>query len=200
MSPMRWIVLAAVLALGSGEAAAEGAFIDIFAGVANPISDGEYTDNVDASFKAGARVGSRTEFGALEAQVDFTPVSSEDRPFVVDIDVARFRVQFGGRFEKKVTSTASLYVRALGGLDIVDVDGTVEVGPFRGTFEDTDLGLAVEIAGGFMVNLGKVSIGGVIALPMAFHFDEDDPDDNQDIDLEYTGVDLDLMFVLGIPL
>lgn len=35
---------------------------------------------------------------------------------------------------------------------------------------------------------------------MAFHFDDDDPDDPDDADFDYTGIDIDLLFVVSLPL
>jgi hypothetical protein len=63
--------------------------------------------------------------------------------------------------------------------------------------EQTDVGLALELGGGIEVRLGSVIVSGQLALPMALHFDDDDPADSKDFDFEYTGVDLDLLFAVG---
>ena len=48
-----------------------------------------------------------------------------------------------------------------------------------------------------LIALGGVLLSAQLALPIALHFDDDDPNDPEDFDLEYTGVDLDFLFAVG---
>jgi hypothetical protein len=60
---------------------------------------------------------------------------------------------------------------------------------------ETDIGPAVELGAGVLLDLHpRVSLGGWLALPIAVHFEEDDPGDPADADLEYTGIDFDIVF------
>jgi hypothetical protein len=44
---------------------------------------------------------------------------------------------------------------------------------------------------------GNLYVGAHLAVPMAFHFDDDDPGDDGDFDFEYNGFDIDLLFTIG---
>ena len=74
----------------------------------------------------------------------------------------------------------------------VDVGNVSTQGTILGVEIDegqTDLGLALEFGGGVGVELGSVYVGAQLAVPMAFHFDDNGPDDPDDYDFEYTGID-----------
>jgi len=58
----------------------------------------------------------------------------------------------------------------------------------------TDVGLGIEAGLGLGVKLGKVVVGAQLALPIALHFDDDDPMDAHDFDFEYTAVDVEMLF------
>ena len=117
-----------------------------------------------------------------------------------DVDIARYRLQIGGKFARPIGRTAQVYGRISGGVEIVTYSAEGQVFGINYDRSETDVGLAVELAGGILADVGKVRIGGQLGLPLAFHFDEDDPQDPDDADLEYTGIDLDLLFVVQIPL
>jgi hypothetical protein len=55
----------------------------------------------------------------------------------------------------------------------------------------------VEIGGGVLYSLGVVSVGVQIAIPMAFHFTEQDPPNGHYLDFDYNAYDLDLLLTVG---
>ena len=198
---LRTAIVLALVALPA-IAAADG-FTEGVVGGMVPLADDEYTDTVDASLKLGVRAGSLGERGAgVELALDFTPVSFNGPSSFGDVETTarRFRALVGGRFQHALRGPGFLFVRAGAGVDVGNVSTQ---GTFLGVEVDegqTDLGLALEFGGGVGVELGSVYVGAQVALPMAFHFDDNDPDDPDDYDFEYTGIDLDLLFAVGARL
>ena len=198
------IVTILLLALPA-TAHAEKSFFEVVGGLSVPVggSEGdaglEYGDTVDESLKLGLRAGA---FGAgkagFEVALDWTPYNDELDSSFADVSLHRFRLQGGVRVGGKAAEKVMVFGRFLLGADIVRLDSRVEI-PIIGTFEfdETDVGLALEIGGGVIVNLGSVALGGQIALPIAMHFDDDDPMDNEDGDFDYTAYDLDILFTVA---
>ncbi|MBA2541860.1 MAG: hypothetical protein H0V17_19605 [Deltaproteobacteria bacterium] len=192
------IAVIAAGAMASSPAHADGAFFEGDVGLAVPIADDDYEASVDDSLKLGLRLGTRTGFGGLDLGIDVTPYSDDLDSGFADIDIERYRFQIGARYEKPVGAKARLFFRAAGGIDLLHY--TAEGSILGVAFEtsETDVGIALEVAGGVLFDVGKVQLGVKLGLPFAFHFDDDDPNDPEDADLEYTGVDLDLAFVVGV--
>ncbi len=188
-----------VAVLGAPLVATAETFIEPVAGIAIPLADEDYERVSESSPKLGLRVGSLLERGiGPELAFDFTPVSDDyDIPFT-EIDIQRFRLQLGGRFGQRVGERAFVFGRVAAGVDLVRVHG--EVDALNVEFGETDAGIAAEIAGGVLVNLGSVAVGAQLGVPLAFHFDEDDANDDDDLDLDYTGVDLDILFAVTVKL
>ena len=176
--------------------AAADSFAEVVAGMALPLAEDDYTDQVDDSPKLGVRFGTAGEKGAgLELGLDFTPVNHE-LPEVLgfDIDFQRYRILLGGRFGAPVgKGKLRAFGRVGAGVDIVRTSVTQDT--LDVDESETDLGLAVEVGGGLLFDAGPVVVGGQVALPFAFHF-EDDQNENR-IDYEYTGIDLDLLLTVG---
>lgn len=205
------LLAAASLAGAAGTAAAETGYFEGVVGLAVPIADLnddsnslDYDTAFDESLKLGVRAGSGTGPSAFELTLDFTPLNN-DISFgfpggSLDVDVLRFRALAGLRHRTAVGKGRGVVVfgRVGAGLDVLHYGAS---GSFLGIeYErsETDPGLALEVGGGVAVRLGgKLYLGGQLALPMAFHFDDDDPNDAEDADLEYGGVDLDLLFTVG---
>ena len=199
VAAMRYAALALPLVcLASRPAFAEGGYAEAVVGMAIPIADDDYED-LDDAFKFGLRLGSGHGPTAVELSADYTPFdvdgNSDDS---LDFTFDRFRVLVGVRHRVPLGSVkgGQLFLRGGVGADIVHyaVDGTIIV-PID--YSDTDPGIAAELGAGFVIGLGpKAYLGGQLAVPMGFHFD-DEQDDAADTDLDYTGVDIDLLFTVG---
>ncbi|HEU0035211.1 MAG TPA: hypothetical protein VFQ53_31515 [Kofleriaceae bacterium] len=197
---MRLAILAVpALLLIATEARADGLFAEVHAGIAIPVADDEYTDNADESFKLGARLGSGSATRAIDLAFDFTPVNDELSSAFATVDVSRYRIQLGGRVASKVAPNARLFGRVSAGVDLLRYHAYGSVLGVDFDQSETDAGLALEVEGGVIFDLGKVSLVAWLGVPMAFHFDDDDPNDATDADLEYTGIDLDLTAAVSIP-
>jgi hypothetical protein len=195
---LRLTLAAALIALPS--IAAAGGFAEAVVGGAVPLGDSEWTDTVDASVKLGVRAGSLGERGAgLELTLDFTPVSFVGQTTFGNLDTTaqRFRALLGGRLQRHLGGPGRFFARVGAGVDVGHVATQGNVLGFDVDESQTDVGLALELGAGAGVDLGSVFVAGQVAFPLAFHFDDNDPDDTHDYDFEYTAVDLDLLFSVG---
>lgn len=193
---LRSAALAAAAILGTaGSAAAEG-YIEGVVGAAVPLEEEDYADAVDEGLKLGIRGGSGLGPGAFEVTVDYTAFGGFEL-LGSAYDFTRYRALVGGRHRIGLDDAgkAALLVRVGVGVDVMALTVTNDVFDFERT--ETDAGIAAEVGTGFVVSLGKVYVGGHLAVPMAFHFDEDDPDDPDDSDVEYNAFDLDVLFTVG---
>jgi hypothetical protein len=191
------VIVAATMA--SSPAHADGAFFEGDLGLAVPIADDDYEASVDESLKLGLRLGTRTGSGGLDVGIDVTPYSDKLDNDFVDVDIERYRFMIGARYEKPVGAKARLFVRGAGGVDLIHYTAKGSFLGFDIDASETDVGIALEVAGGVLFDVGKVQLGAKLGVPFAFHFEEDDPDDAEDADLDYVGVDFDLAFVVNIP-
>jgi len=190
----------AILIAGSSAAHAEGALFEADAGIAAPVGDDSYDRNVDNSFKLGARLGTRTSFGALDLGVDFTPYSDNLSNALIDVDIQRFRFLFGARWNHPISPKAHVFVRGAAGLDLIHYHASGTVLGITVDQSETDSGIGFEIDTGILFDVGKVQVGAKLGIPLGFHFNGDDPNDPADADLDYTAVDVDFAFVLNVPL
>jgi len=172
---------------------------ELVAGVVFPMGEEDYEDFIDPSFKFGGRLAfsmASLSSGArlgLEVGLDWTPAANDlDDTAWVDASFHRIRVLAGARFSRDVGEKASIFFRAAGGLDYVT--GSVEEELLGTRWEEDDIGLALELGGGAVARLGDIRIGAQLALPIAFHA-EDDPDTIDYYD--YTAYDLDFLFTFG---
>jgi hypothetical protein len=192
---MRIAIVFAVL-VSSTQARAD-AFFEGDLGLAVPIADDDYERDVDESLKLGLRLGSRSGNHAFDVGVDITPYSDNLDSDIVEVDVERYRFLFGARLERPVGPKARLFFRAAAGIDLIHYTAQGDFLGIEIDASETDIGLALEVSGGVLFQVGPIELGAKLGVPFAFHFEEDDPDDNEDADLEYTGVDLDVAFVLA---
>jgi hypothetical protein len=174
-------------------------FGEVVAGVAIPLGDDDYSDVVDESFKLGVRGGSMPAGGiGIEGGVDWTSINDDIGGEVLgqSFDVAwnRFRVLAGARFGKVMggETPVLVFARAGAGIDLIHVSVTTEILGNETEDSETDTGLALEVGGGALVSLGSVAIGAQIAVPMGFHFEDDDGDAST-FDADYTSYDLDIL-------
>jgi hypothetical protein len=107
----------------------------------------------------------------------------------LDVSAHRFRLLVGPVFQHSVSNTLVVTGRAGIGADIQYVSTEVDV--FGTTVEDSesDVGLGLEFAGGLWFRLGSVAVGGELGLPISMH-----DDDNENIDYNWTSIDVDLLF------
>ncbi|MBZ0233934.1 MAG: outer membrane beta-barrel protein [Deltaproteobacteria bacterium] len=189
----------AIATTAAAQPAAADGYAEAVVGLAVPVADDDYDDFADESFKVGLRAGGGGGPTKLELSGDFTFVdpAAEGGLLNLDIDAERYRILVGARHAVPV-GKASLFVRLGAGVDIVHASATGSAFGIDFEVSDTDPGIAAEAGLGIMVPLGgKLYVGGHLAVPMAFHFDEDDPDDDTDLSFDYTGIDLDLLFTIG---
>jgi hypothetical protein len=192
---MRAILCVTVLVAATPSAHADS-FVDVFAGLSNPIGDDDWSDLVDSSPKFGFRVGAfPNELGGF-LQADWTPVNTEAESSTFpggssDVSAHRFRILAGGMFHHHVSNLLIVTGRAGIGVDIARASATFEFLGTRTEVDDTDAGLGLEFGGGLFFKAGGLEVGGEIAFPMGFH---DHEGGNDGIDFQYTSYDLDLMF------
>jgi hypothetical protein len=203
MRSLPYVTLSLVLLALPGAARADG-FGELVVGLALPLGDDDYADVVDSSLKLGVRGGTTPAAGVgFELGLDWTPINDDyggSVPgFSWDVSWNRFRLLGGARvgvLAGSASQPVQLFARFGAGLDIVHTSWRVSTPFGRDEGRETDVGLALEVGGGVLVSLGQVAIGAQIALPMGFHFDDND-DDPQRVDLDYTSVDLDILFTIA---
>jgi hypothetical protein len=181
-----------------GTAAADG-YVEGVVGLAVPIGDDDYDQFADESLKLGVRAGGGGGPTKLELAGDFTLVDPAAEGGILNLDVSaqRYRILIGGRHQIPA-GKASLFVRLGAGIDIVHASATGTAFGVDFEVSDTDPGIAAEVGFGFTIPLGASGyVGAHLAIPMGFHFDEDDPNDESDLSFDYTGVDLDALFTIG---
>ena len=188
------LAFAVVSAVSSGSAAADS-FIEVAGGAMLPIEDSQWTDYVDSGPKLAVRIGGAGSgnIGGLFS-ADWTPITEDEQGFGnFDISSNRFRLLVNVFTEHKMGPKLTAQVRGGAGIDIAYVHVTGDLGPL-GMIDnsDSDVGLALEVAGGLWFAAGEsVQIGGELALPFGFHGDRDE----NNITLnEYTSFDIDLLF------
>ena len=182
---MRAIIALALLAVATPAFA--DSYVGLAAGMAFPMSDDEYTDQVDTSPVLGARVGSNP--GSLGGYLSFEWMPADakaDGVFGADVTAHRFRILVGPEFTHPVSNTLSVTGRAGIGLDIAH--SRIELGGFDSS--ETDLGLGLEFGGGVWFRLGGIAVGGEVSLPIGIHNDDTS---EMDYDYDYTAIDLQLL-------
>ncbi|MCE9577520.1 MAG: hypothetical protein K8W52_30505 [Deltaproteobacteria bacterium] len=189
------LAAAATLVLAIPSSRADG-FGEVVVGIANPIGDDDYDNAVDTSFKLGVRAGELGKNGlGFEGAFDWTPISDNYGGSVlgqsIDVSWQRFRIQGGLRFGKLMGHNLMVFGRALAGVDLIHTSVSATVLGQTSSDSDTDAGLALEFGGGILVNAGPVVLGGQLAVPFGFHFDDSNSDN---VDRSYTAIDLDVLF------
>lgn len=193
-------VAAATLIFTAGVAAADEqrGFAEAVIGVGIPLGEEDYEDVVDPGLKAGVRAGASN---GVEIGADYTDLGGVS-VLATDVTFARYRAMAGFRHRIPAGKggKSTVFFRGAAGVDVVQAHAVTEILGNTAENDETDVGLAVELGGGFQAAFGNVFVGAHFAVPIAFHFDDDDPDDDQDFDLEYTSYDLDLLFTVGVNL
>jgi hypothetical protein len=199
------LVVLSVVAGGSRVARADDdggrGFVELAIGEMTPMGDDQWDNVNDSAFKIGLHGGAWARHGlGFELAVDYTPLNSDYASFGVgniQTDLTRLRLQIGGRGGAPIAHNLRAFGRFLVGADYVrgSVSGNVLGVNFDG--DDSDVGLAVEIGGGVLYSLGIVSVGAQLAIPMAFHFTEQDAQNENYLDFDYNAYDVDLLLTVG---
>lgn len=192
---MRVITLAILLV---PSIAAADSFFEIAGGLSDPVGDDDWNDAAEPSPKLALRgggygTGGKNRVGAV-LSADWTPQQTDAADFFgnnVDISAHRFRLLIGPGFEAHVAPALHFSARLGIGADIAHVSAESTV--FGATFEssDTDVGFAFEVGAGFWVDIGSLQVGGEVALPIGHH--DHAMDDNNDIQMEWTSYDFDIL-------
>lgn len=195
------LVVAATAGTAAATAAAARAdgLVELAVGGGLPLAEDDYADTVDNSVKFAVHAASVGERGVgVDLGLDVTPVSLDNAQFFgVEASAWRFRGLVGARGQWPLGAKGVGFVRGGAGVDLARYAVTGSVLGQSIDTSQTDVGLALEVGGGVGVRLGGVIVSAQVALPIALHFDGDDPADPDDFDFEYTGVDLDLLFAVG---
>jgi hypothetical protein len=182
-----------------------GFLIDFVNGVSIPISDSDYKNFSDASFKMGVRFGIvlyvARHFGiAPEGEFDFVPINSSDNRFQnngIDAQFYRERGLVGGRFIFPF-NVGSFYLRAMVGID--HMHGSTSVTPLgvRFSTDFSSTGFTFEPGAGVQFNVVKhLVVGFATGFPVALHdFGNRTPASSQKL----TTVDVDFLGVIGVRL
>lgn len=193
------LVVAATAATAATTAARADGLVELAVGGGLPLAEDDYADTVDNSVKFAVHAASVGERGVgVDLGLDVTPVSLDNAQFFgLEASAWRFRGLVGARGQWPLGAKGVGFVRGGAGVDLARyaVTGTL-LGQSVDTSQ-TDVGLALEVGGGVGVRLGGVIVSAQLALPIALHFDDDDPADPDDFDFEYTAIDLDVMFAVG---
>ena len=182
--------IAALILLAPAAAHADQ-ILEIGGGIAVPMSDDEYTDYVETSPTLFIRVGGGAPIGGLFS-VDFTPLAAKAE----SLNFNRLRFQGHITVRKSVAPKVELSGRFGAGLDLIHESFDLTLGGAHFEGSDTDLGLALEVAGGAWFTVGAsggVQIGVEVALPISIHSTEGNPNDPNNARFDYTSVDLDVL-------
>jgi hypothetical protein len=203
-----FVVVLGALALAAGRPARADVqgYGEVVAGFLVPAGDGDYRDAIAPSLKIGMRAGYLPNLGPRRLRWGFELAFdySRLRDDVVDTSEGAFsffriRGMFGTRAIYQYKPGWHVFGRALVGVDMfsTEVDG-IALGT-RYTDSDVDVGLALELSGGLLVNMGKVALGAQLGIPVGVQFD-DGVNDVTAYDAAFVSVDIDLLFTLAFPL
>lgn len=190
---MRVITLAILLA--PSIAAADG-FFQLAGGLSTPVGDDDWNNVAEPSPKLSLRAaGINNRIGGY-ISADWIPQQTDAGGFsfpggMTDVSAQRFRLLVGPIFEAPVTRALTFSARLGIGADIAyaNVETTTVLG--SASASDTDVGFAFEVGGGLWVNVGSMQVGGELALPVGRH--DDEKDSNDDIAMQWTSYDFDIM-------
>jgi hypothetical protein len=181
-------------------AAHAGGFAEVAGGAVVPVGDDDYENAVDTSLKLGVHVGStgfaradQVRFG-FELGFDWTALSSDFDTAVTDESFHRIRGLVGGRAVVPLAADRVVLIgRFAAGVDVAyaSVSGQILGVEFENS--ETNIGLALDPS---VAVVGKVAgnsyVGLQVGVPISVH--DDDP---EELDLDYTSVDIDFLLVLG---
>lgn len=163
------------------------AYLMVGAGGLLPIGDADWEDAIDSSATFALRGGVSSRAGrgsrlAFEAAIEYAPLSPNLSTSLIEVDLDRYRVIGGVRYEALVARGALLSLHAGLGLARLNIDVS---GPLGGG-SDSDTGLALDLGAGLWFGVSPTVLLGVdLSLPTAFH-EDNDPDDDAELDVRTT--------------
>jgi hypothetical protein len=184
-------LLVVALAVLAPSVARADAYFEFGAGLVLPVSDDDYTDFVDPSVGLAARIGGGGDVGGMFS-VEWAPLSSDPDNFTFN----RFRLLGHLVLHHRLNAKTQLVGRIGAGVDILHSNFDATIFGVRVEDSDSDVGLALEAAGGvwFRIGRGSTEIGVEMALPISYH-DNDGPAvfDPEDQEFEYTAFDIEIL-------
>ncbi|CAN5698861.1 hypothetical protein BH11MYX3_BH11MYX3_07350 [soil metagenome] len=183
---MRAIAIALVLvAAGSVQA---DPYVELGAGLLVPMSDNDYTDAVDPSIDLAARIGGGDKVGGM-ASIEWAPLSSN----VSFVSFYRFRLLGHVVLHHAVSRKVELVGRFGAGIDYLHASTEGTIAGIHFDDSDSDLGLALELAGGAWFDVGKTTqLGFELAIPIGYHSDDNRPSTADNVNWDFTTVDIEI--------
>lgn len=170
-------------------------FVELAGGISIPLGDDVWTDSVETSPTLAVRAGSVPNNIGGFLSVNWMPANTDAQGWSIpgvttgDISAHRFRLIAGPMYRHQLSNTLAVTGRAGIGADIAhtSVEGTL---PIVGRFEEseTDVGFALDFAGGIWFRVGSVEIGGEVSIPFGFHDDVND----SNVNFDYTSYDFEI--------
>lgn len=196
---MRVLTLLATLPLLALAAPAHAdSWFGIQGGVAVPLGDKDWTDQVESSPKLAVNAGSIGKTVGGMVSFDWTPENTDTTSSTFpggssDVSAHRFRGLVGLAFQNPINSKIYFTGRMGIGLDIAHASYTLSFLGASAEWTGTDVGPAFEVGAGIWAKVGSMLIGGEAAIPVAHHDDPGDPN-SRDIGFQYTSYDFDILF------
>ena len=199
MRVIRTSLVLALPILASPRAARAESFFEIAGGISIPMGDEEWTDRVESSPKLGIKAGAVPENIGGAVSADWTPVNTDAQGFSnglgnLDVSAHRFRVLANVLFQLPLKQKIHFEGRGGIGIDIAHASVEGNVLGFNVDTSDTDVGVGFEFGAGMWFDVSSVQVGAQVAFSFSVHNHKDDPNDADDIELDYTSYDFDLMF------
>ena len=184
---MRTVGVFLVLLVAATPARADGGFAELAGGIAIPLGDNTWTNDVSSSPKLVARVGTMAgELGGA-LSVDWTNGNlNANLGQLGNLSANRFRILANLVFHHPVAPKIRISARVGAGVDIAHE--SYQVLGVSGSATDT--GIAFEFAGGLWFRVGDTTeLGAELGLPIGYHSSK-----GGNVDFDYTSYDLDLLF------
>jgi len=187
-------LLVAGLAVLAPSIARADTFMELGGGLVLPVSDDDYTDAVEPSVGLAARIGGGGKIGGMFS-VEWAPLDADnDVPFTT-FSYNRFRLLGHVVVHHRLSPKAELAGRFGAGIDIVHSKAEVDIGQLHSEGSDSDVGLALEFAGGvwFGVGSGSTQVGVELAMPIGIHNSDPDTVDADHQRFDYTAFDIEIL-------
>ena len=169
------------------------AYAELGGGLVLPLSDDDWQDAIDPSLGLAARIGGGGNVGGMFS-FEWDPLSSN----IDYVSFTRFRFLGHVVVHHRLSPKTEIVGRFGAGIDLIHSSVDATILGFRVEGSDSDVGLALEAAGGawFSVGSGSTQVGVELALPISYHNDDGNPNNPNDPDdrkVDYTSVDIQIL-------
>lgn len=169
------------------------AYAELGGGLLLPVSDDDWQDAIDPSLGLAARIGGGGNIGGLFS-FEWDPLSSN----IDYVSFTRFRFLGHVVIHHRISPKTELVGRFGAGIDLIHSSVDATILGFRVEGSDSDVGLALEAAGGAWVSVGSGStqVGVELAMPIGYHNDDgnpNNPNDPDDRQADYTSIDFQIL-------